>query len=155
MSFCPKTVREQVKLACQASRKVKLATADSSRLSTWIWDDATSWDLEAVKKRVNGWAKSGKFKGTCEQMEFTAHALEYVWLLERAKEKGIPPGFPIFGPLFTPPTVATDRLANRSVANQRLEYFVEPVFVIHPIYFPHHRLDRCPAPGCSGNKVDK
>ncbi|GAA6000488.1 hypothetical protein JCM5350_006645, partial [Sporobolomyces pararoseus] len=41
------------------------------------------------------------------------------------------------------------------VANQRLEYFVEPVFVIHPIYFPHHRLDRCPAPGCSGNKVDK
>ncbi|KAK4703103.1 hypothetical protein P7C70_g3116, partial [Phenoliferia sp. Uapishka_3] len=150
--FDPAAVKATLKVVLKARQHVD---GDKKDTNKWIVNWNTDWTDEAVSARALAWVKAGCV-GSLEQLEFTAHVLEYMKLLERglSEAKGLPLAFPIYGPTFYPPTVEYDALRNRSIFKEPARYLVEPVMVINQTFFAALNLAKCPVDGCTATKVE-
>ncbi|KAK4701793.1 hypothetical protein P7C70_g4430, partial [Phenoliferia sp. Uapishka_3] len=150
--FDPTSVKATLKLVLQSRQHIE---GDKKDTNKWIVNWKTDWTDTSVSDRAVAWVKAGCV-GSLEQLEFTAHVLEYMKILERGlmDTKGLPPAFPVYGPTFYPPTVEYDALRKRSIFKEPARYLVEPVMVINSIFFAALNLGKCPVEGCAAKKVE-
>ncbi|ODN73923.1 hypothetical protein L202_07429 [Cryptococcus amylolentus CBS 6039] len=142
MCFIIEDVREQLQHCCKGREQLP----DESRR----------------KKNSNVALNPG---GDCSpaQMKFIAGVLRYISVLERVHASQMdakrptkrPPGFPQHRPLFTPPTHTDLWLHGEAFESQADTALLEPVLILHPLFYPMMGLNKCPAPNCTGSVKKK
>ncbi|ALO69507.1 hypothetical protein CNH03015 [Cryptococcus deneoformans JEC21] len=150
ISFNISVVRLQLREACKGREKRDDESQKRKNANNWIvdWKGGDLSDA-SIENRRNRWIKD-KCHGTLQQMDFVAGVLEYMTVLERLKNQSgcTPSSFPFYGPLFSPPSLEELQFRGKSISANPSSFLVEPVLVVHPLFYPEMVLDKCPKAGC-------
>ncbi|KAF8577572.1 hypothetical protein K439DRAFT_1664152 [Ramaria rubella] len=168
--FDPPAVKSYLK-SCLKGREKKVNSHKNK--NSWIVDWQSDWTEAALEKTINRWV-GAECVGSKAQMRYTAEVLEYVKILHRAlighngqlnyAMQPLPPNFPMYGPVFCPPTVeyanicppiradnpfeVSKSIRKRVAESDPAEFLIESVHIINPVFYPDLRLDKCPVGGC-------
>ncbi|KAH8926138.1 hypothetical protein BT69DRAFT_1295110 [Atractiella rhizophila] len=148
-----------VKALCKQVLETHTRQKAGNKKGNWLVDWETMWTSQSVNDTVEKWKKNKNIMGEEGQLFFAAQVLEYRKIVNRVLDKeinqgAIPTGFPLYGPLFIPPTADYDHLRRRNISNSLEKFLVEPLLVLTPEYFPGYNMEKCPVKGCMA-KVEK
>ncbi|WVQ86101.1 hypothetical protein IAT38_008269 [Cryptococcus sp. DSM 104549] len=155
MCFVIEDVREQIRLSCKERERLPDETKKKKNSNAWV----ANWDGGALSPTaIKGRARKMSGEASAEQKEFAAGVLEYLSVLERVRASQMavkrptkpPLGFPYHGPQFHPPTHIDLWLHGQDFETQPNVARLEPLLVVHPLFFPELNLDKCPVSGCTG-----
>ncbi|KAH8928063.1 hypothetical protein BT69DRAFT_1329893 [Atractiella rhizophila] len=148
-----------VKALCKQVLETHTRQKAGNKKGNWLVDWETMWTSQSVNDTVEKWKKNKSIVGEEGQLFFAAQVLEYRKIVNRVLDReinqgAIPTCFPLYGPLFIPPTADYDHLRRRNVSDCPEKFLVEPLLVLTPEYFPGYNMEKCPVKGCMA-KVEK
>ncbi|KAH8926422.1 hypothetical protein BT69DRAFT_1294874 [Atractiella rhizophila] len=138
-----------VKALCKQVLETHTRQKAGNKKGNWLVDWETMWTSQSVNDTVEKWKKNKSIVGEEGQLFFAAQVLEYRKIVNRVLDReinqgAIPTGFPLYGPLFIPPTADYDHLRRRNVSDCPEKFLVEPLLVLTPGYFPGYNMEKCP-----------